>query len=72
MNNGVEHGVQWTIDDSRFNPIIITVENIKTSEKETVEHHLLYPNAIFGYDFMDIQEVERTLDGLIKKYADDD
>lgn len=30
MNSGIEYGVKWEIDDSKFDPIIINVESLST------------------------------------------
>lgn len=66
---GTEQGVNWEIDDSKFNPIIISVYRVDDSEiGETIEHQLTVPNAIFGYDCLDISFVNKKLDDLINKY----
>lgn len=67
---GTEQGVNWEIDESKFNPIVISVYQIDKPEVgETITHSLEYPNAIFGYDCMDVSIVNNKLDELIKKYA---
>lgn len=67
IKEGEENGVTWSIDSSKFNPIIIKVRN-SNDEEETYNHKLLHPNAIFGYDVSDIEEVNSQLDRLIQKY----
>ena len=70
MSNGIEHGVKWEIDDSKFDPVIINVESLSSGEKETVIHNCAY-RPIFGYDTSDINDVEIKLDKLIEKYSND-
>lgn len=67
---GTEQGVNWEIDESKFNPIMISVYQIDKPEVgETIIHQLNIPSAIFGYDCLDISIVNDKLDKLIKKYA---
>lgn len=68
INNakGIENGVKWSINTDKFNPIVITVESNKG--KEVIEYKLEYPNAVFGYDWVDVQNVNNILDRLIEKY----
>lgn len=66
---GTEHGVNWKIDENKFNPIVISVYQVDNPEiGETIEHQLEYPNAIFGYDCLDVSLVNKKLDDLINKY----
>lgn len=68
--NGTEHGVEWMIDERKFDPILITVKSINTGKGETVSHKC-YHRPLFGYDVGDVQAVEDILDKLIVKYAND-
>lgn len=67
---GTEHGVQWEVDKTKFDPIIITVKSLTTNQKETVVYNCEY-KPIFGYDVLDNANVEKILDDLIVKYAND-
>ena len=70
INTGIEHGVKWEIDMSKFDPIVISVKNIKTGKKENKVYNCIY-KPICGYDILDIQNIEKILDDLIIKYAND-
>ena len=68
IKKGEESGIEWTVDSTKFNPIVITVNRVDNKDVyERVEHNLLYPNAIFGYDVSDVYEVEEILNKLIDK-----
>lgn len=67
---GTEHGVEWKIDSSKFDPIIISVKSLATGQGETREYNCTR-KPIFGYDVEDTANVEKILDELIAKYADD-
>lgn len=67
---GKEHGVEWKIDNSKFQEIIICVKSLTTGEEETKVYKCLH-NPIFGYDVADNANIEKILDDLIIKYAND-
>ena len=65
---GKEGSLTFEIITDKFNPIIIKVydeSNLKINE--TIEHQLLFPNAIFGYDVSDVNAVNEKLDELLNK-----
>lgn len=66
---GHEKGVDWEVDKSKFDPVVITVKNINTGCGERVVYNCEY-RPIFGYDVCDDNEIERILDDLINKYSD--
>jgi hypothetical protein len=66
---GFENGVDWEVDKSKFDPIIIIVKNRNTGNGEKVVYNCQY-RPIFGYDISDTNEVEIILDNLINKYSD--
>ena len=70
VTKGTEHGVEWEIDATKFDPVIISVKSIKTGKEEKEIYKCQY-KPIFGYDVCDTQEVNKILDDLIVKYADD-
>ena len=65
---GKEHGVTWTIDDSNYDPVIVTAESIKGHE--SITYKCTY-RPIFGHDVDDISNIEIILENLIRKYATD-
>ena len=67
--NGYEKGVDWQVDKSKFDPVVITVKNRNTGCGESVVYNCEY-RPIFGYDVFDDNEIERILDDLINKYSD--
>ena len=66
---GFENGVDWEVDKSKFDPVVIIVKNRNTGKGENVVYNCQY-RPIFGYDISDTNEIERILDSLINKYAD--
>lgn len=70
ITTGTEHGVEWKIDSSKFDPVIITVKSLATGEEETKVYNRQY-RPIFGYDVADNANIEKILDDLIIKYAND-
>lgn len=60
-----EGNVIYSVDCSKFDPIVITVINDKTKVEITKEYNLQYPQAIFGYDCMDVSNVNKLLDETI-------
>lgn len=70
IQTGTEHGVEWKIDSSKFDPIVITVKSLSTGEEESKVYYCQH-RPIFGYDVEDNANVEKILDELISKYADD-
>lgn len=66
---GFENGVDWEVDKSKFDPVVIIVKNRNTGKGENVVYNCQY-RPIFGYDISDTNEIERILDNLINKYAD--
>lgn len=71
ITTGTEHGVDWKVDKSKFDPVIISVKSLTTGEEETKVYNCLY-RPIFGYDVSDNANIEKILDDLIIKYADDE
>lgn len=67
---GTEHGVEWKIDSSKYDTIIVSVKSLAIGEGETREYKCTR-KPIFGYDVEDTANVEKILDELIAKYADD-
>lgn len=65
---GFENGVEWEVDKSKFDPVVIIVKNRNTGKGENVVYNCQY-SPIFGYDISDTNEIERILDNLINKYA---
>lgn len=39
ISNCVEHGVEWIVDSSKFDPVVITVKSLTTQEHETVVYN---------------------------------
>ena len=70
MYNGTEHGVEWVVDKSKFDPITIKVKSLTTGEEEEVVYNCQH-KPIFGYDSADVEEAEKILDRLIVKHAND-
>lgn len=70
IKKGTEHGIEWEIDATKFDPILIIAKKTKTGEEERVIYQCQH-KPIFGYDVDDVQAVEQILDDLIVKYADD-
>lgn len=70
ITRGTEHGVEWEIDSTQFDPIIISVKSTKTGKEEKIIYQCIY-RPIFGHDMDDVRAVEKILDDLIVKYADD-
>lgn len=70
ITTGTEHGVEWKIDSSKFDPVVITVKSLTTGEEETKVYNCQYI-PIFGYDVADNASIEKILDDLIVKYAND-
>lgn len=70
ITTGTEHGVEWKVDKSKFDPIIISVKSLTTGEEETEVYNCMY-RPIFGYDVGDSENMEKILDDLIIKYAND-
>ena len=66
---GFENGVDWEVDKSKFDPVVIIVKNRNTGKGENVVYNCQY-RPIFGYDISDTNEIERILDNLINKYSD--
>lgn len=66
---GFENGVDWEVDKSKFDPVVIIVKNRNTGKGENVVYNCQY-RPIFGYDISDTNEIEIILDNLINKYAD--
>lgn len=66
---GFENGVDWEVDKSKFDPVVIIVKNRNTGNGERVVYNCQY-KPIFGYDISDTNEIERILDNLINKYSD--
>ena len=67
IKNVIEGNVKYSVDCDEFDPVIITVENINNKNKETYEYKLEYPNAIFGYDCLDVSNINKKLDEMINK-----
>lgn len=57
---GMEHGVEWKIDNSKFDPAAITVKSLTTGEEETEVYNCLY-RPIFGYDVSDNANIKKSL-----------
>lgn len=70
VKTGIEHGVEWKIDSSKFDPVVISVKSLTTGEEETKVYNCQY-RPIFGYDVADNANIEKILDDLIVKYAND-
>lgn len=70
ITTGTEHGVEWKIDSSKFDPVIISVKSLTTGEEETKVYNCQH-RPIFGYDVADNANIEKILDDLIIKYAND-
>lgn len=70
IQTGTEHGVEWKIDSLKFDPIVITVKSLSNGEEETKVYNCQH-RPLFGYDVEDNANVEKILDELIIKYADD-
>lgn len=66
VQTGFENGVEWKVDDSQFNPIIIEA---KSSKGERREVYQCWHEPIFGYDVDDTANVNRILDRFIKELA---
>lgn len=49
IQTGTEHGVEWEIDSSKYDPIIVSVKSLATGEGETREYNCTR-KPIFGYD----------------------
>lgn len=69
VSQGFEHGVHYFIDSTHFDPIVIICFT-ENGEYESCVHNCMY-KPIFGYDIADRNEVEKILDRLIAKYAND-
>ena len=67
---GTEHGVEWKIDSTKLDPVIISVKSLTAGKEETAVYNCNYC-PIFGYDVSDVAGVEKVLDNLIVKYAND-
>lgn len=67
---GTEHGVEWKIDSLKFDPVIISAKSLTTGEEETKVYNCQH-RPIFGYDVEDNANIEKILDDLIIKYAND-
>ena len=67
--NGKEHGTKWEIEWNG-RKIKISVSKEDDSETETREYECQYP-ILFGYDVYDCEQVERILDEMIVKHAND-
>lgn len=39
IQTGTEHGVEWKIDSSKYDPIIVSVKSLATGEVETREYN---------------------------------
>lgn len=70
IKTGTEHGVEWKVDESKFDPVIIYVKSIETGKEETKVYNCVY-RPIFGYDVGDVANIEKILNDLIIKYAND-
>lgn len=70
IKTGTEHGVEWKIDSTKYDPVIISVKSLTTGEEETEIYECNY-RPIFGYDVLDNSNIEEILDKLIVKYAND-
>lgn len=70
IQTGTELGVEWEIDSSKYDPIIVSVKSLATGEGETREYNCTR-KPIFGYDVEDTTNVKKILGELIAKYADD-
>lgn len=70
ITTGTERGVEWKIDSSKFDPVIISVKSLTTGEEETKVYNCQH-RPIFGYDVADKANIEKILDDLIIKYAND-
>lgn len=68
-HTGYENGVEWCIDDGMIDPVEISVKSKKTNQSESVTYRCMH-QPIFGYDVDDIYEINKILNGLIKKYGD--
>lgn len=70
IKTGTEHGVEWKIDSSKFDPVIISVKELSTGNEE-IKHYNCEHRPIFGYDVSDVANINKILDDLIVKYAND-
>ena len=68
IKKGSEKGVEWTVDTTKVDPIIITVKSGKGEKTVSIE---CSHKPIFGYDGDDMRRMEEMLDKLIGEYATD-
>lgn len=66
-HTGKENDIEWCIDDSLVETIVISVKSNKTNQFETVTYKCMH-QPIFGYDVDDVNEINKILDDLIRKY----
>lgn len=64
-------GCKVTIDASEWSTASISVmrsDNDKVGE--SVDYELVNPDAMFGYDYEDSEEIQKIIDSLLDKYGD--
>lgn len=65
-HTGCENDIEWCVDDSSVETVLISVKSKKTEKSETTTYKVMHP-PIFGYDVDDVREIDKILDNLIKK-----
>lgn len=63
-HTGKENDIEWCVDDSLVETIVISVKSNKTNESATTTYKCIH-KPIFGYDCEDVQRVEKILDFII-------
>lgn len=66
VQKGTEKGVEWSVDTTKADPIIITVKSTKGEKAVSIN---CFHRPIFGYDVDDMRRIEEMLDELINEYA---
>ena len=61
---GKENGVEWSVNTTKVDPIIVSVKSAKGQKTVSVK---CTHRPIFGYDADDMKRVETVLDELINE-----
>lgn len=66
IQSGVEGIIEWKVDSSRYDPIVVSAKNLVNGKTMTE----IYPckhNPVFGYDIEDVAEIDKILEKMIKE-----